>query len=66
MKNCFDLFFMKPILGMISKKGAIETTKVPNPFTLHSFSRGNVSLRRSAGYYRPSRSPIRSRYMGGY
>lgn len=64
--NYFDNYFMKPIIGILSKKGAIPTMTPPNPMTLHSFSRGNAGFRRLAGYHRPTRPIIRSRAMGGY
>lgn len=66
MKNCFDNYFMRPIIGMLTKKGPALNITPPNPFSLHSFSRGNTVLRRTAGYYRPYRPVLRSRYMGGY
>jgi len=57
---------MKPIIGILSKKGAIPTVTPPNPMSLHNFSKGYAEFRRYAGYYRPVRYRIGSRAMGGY
>jgi hypothetical protein len=62
----FDQYFMKPIIGMITKRGAVPTSAVPNPFTLHNFAKRNVQVRRYASYYCPSPLIHRSRTMGGY
>jgi len=69
--NYFDNYLMKPILGILTKKGAdiaAHTRSTYNlPFMLHYFAKSNVSTRRLAGYCRtPAIRYHRSRSMGGY
>ncbi len=67
--NRVNNYLMQPIFGIIGKMGVNISTAPPNnlSFLLHSFSRGNAAIRRTAGYL-PSNS-IRyhkSRAMGGF
>ncbi len=64
--NYFNQYFMRPIYGILSKKGPIQSMAVPNPFSLHNFAKGNAQVRRYASYYTPAPLRHRSRSMGGY